>query len=58
MSLAATQIDLEFVTLSEISQTEKDKYYVILLICEIFKNGTNELISKTEIKSQIQKTNL
>ena len=57
MSFAATQIGLEFVTLSEVSQIEKDKY-MILLICEILKNGTNKLISKTEIKSQIEKTNL
>ena len=28
------------------------------LICGILKNDTNELIYKTEIDSQIQKTNL
>ena len=27
-----------------------------LLICKIFKNGTNELIYKTEIESQMYKT--
>ena len=32
---AATWMDLENVMLSEISQTEKDKYYVISLICGI-----------------------
>ena len=32
MPFAATCMDLEMNTLSEISQTEKDKYYVILLI--------------------------
>ena len=31
---------------------------MILLICGIQKNGTNELIYKTEIESQMQKTNL
>ena len=33
----ATWMDLEIVILSEISQTEKDKYHIshILLICEI-----------------------
>ena len=30
---AATWMDLEIVTLSEVSQTEKDKYHIILLIC-------------------------
>ena len=34
MSFAATWMDLEIVILSEVSQTEKDKY-MILLICGI-----------------------
>ena len=29
MPFAATQMDLEIVILSELSQTEKDKYYII-----------------------------
>ena len=32
---AATWKDLEIITLSEVSQTEKDKYHMILLICRI-----------------------
>ena len=32
---AATWVDLETVTLSEISQTQKDKYHIISLICGI-----------------------
>ena len=32
MPFAATWIDLEIIILSEVSQTEKDKYHVILLI--------------------------
>ena len=35
MPFAATQMDLEIVILSEVSQKEKDKYYMISLICEI-----------------------
>ena len=53
MSFAATWRDLETVILSEASQTEKDKYPMILLICGILKNGANELIYKTEIESQM-----
>ena len=30
------------------SQTEKDKYHIISIICEILKNGTNELFYKTK----------
>ena len=35
MPFAATWMDLEIVILSEVSQTEKDKYHMILLICGI-----------------------
>ena len=48
MPFAATWMDLEIIILSEVSQTQKDKYHMILLICGILKNGTNEPIYKTE----------
>ena len=32
---AATWMDLEIIIVSEVSQTEKDKYHMILLICGI-----------------------
>ena len=35
MPSAATWMDLEIVILSEVSQTEKDKYHMISLTCEI-----------------------
>ena len=35
MSFAATWMDREIITLSEVSQTEKDKYHMISLICGI-----------------------
>ena len=49
---AASWMDLEIIILSEVSQTEKDKYHTISLIGGILKNDTNELIYKTEIDSQ------
>ena len=49
---------LEIIILGEVSQTERDKYQMISLICEIFKNDTNKLIYKTEIDSQTWKTNM
>ena len=58
LPFAATWMDLEIVILSEVSQTEKDKHRMIPLICGILKNGTNKLIYKTEIESQMQKTSL
>ena len=42
------------VILSEVKQTEKDKYHISFM-CEIY--SVNELIHKTERESQIQKTN-
>ena len=56
MPFAATWMDLEMIILSEVSQTEIDKYHMMSLICGILKNDTNELIYKTD--SQTQKTNL
>ena len=35
MPLAATWMDLEMIILSEVNQTEKDKYHMIPLICRI-----------------------
>ena len=35
MPFAATWVQLEIITLSEVSQKEKDKYHMISLICEI-----------------------
>ena len=58
MPFAATWMDLEIIILSEVSQTEKDKYHMISLICGILKYDTNELIYKTETDSQTSKTNL
>ena len=51
MPFAATWMDLEIIILSEVSQTEKDKYHGITCVWNL-KNDTNELIYKTEIDSQ------
>ena len=37
MPFAATRMDLEIIIVSEVSQTEKDKYHMISLICRILK---------------------
>ena len=52
MPFAAIWMDLEIIIPSEISQTEKDKYHMISLVCEIKKKNTGELIYKTETGSQ------
>ena len=47
MPFAATWMDLETIILSEVSQTEKDKYHDITYMWTL-KYDTNELISKTD----------
>ena len=42
-------MDLEIIILSEVNQTEEDKYHIISLICDNY--GKNGLISKTETDS-------
>ena len=49
MPFAAIRMNLEIVMLSEI---EKEKYHMILLICGIKKKDTNKVIYKTETDSQ------
>ena len=57
MSFAITWMDLEIITLCELSMPDKDKYHMILLVWNIKKRDTNELIYKTEIDIQRQKRN-
>ena len=52
MPFAPTWMDLQIVTRSEVSQTEKEKHCMIALSCRILKNNTNELIYKLETDSQ------
>ena len=49
---AAIWMDLEIVILSEVRQTEKEKYHMISFIWRVLKNDTNELIYKTNTDSQ------
>ena len=51
-----TWMDLEIIILSEVSQTERDKYHMILLICGILKNDTNELTKQKETHSHRKQT--
>ena len=57
MPFVVIWIDLEVIILSELSQTETDKYHDTAYMRNQ-KSDTNELIYKTETDSQNQKTNL
>ena len=46
MPLAATWIDLEIIILSEVSQTEKEKYHMISLVLESKKMIQMNLCTK------------
>ena len=43
MPFAATWMDLEIIILSEVSQTQKDKYHMISLTCGIQKKRVQGL---------------
>ena len=58
MPFAATWMELEFIILSEVSQTEKYKHPMISLISNLKKRDPNELLYKTETYPQTKKTNL
>ena len=47
MPLAATWVDLEIVTLSEVSQTKGEISYNILYMWNLKKNDINELMKQT-----------
>ena len=51
-------MDLETVVQSEVSQKEKNQYCILMHICGIQKNGTDELICKAERETQMQRTNV
>ena len=59
MQWDCTQMDLECITLSEISQKEKDKYCMISLICRIekVKQDIEYNNNNNKAESQIQGTN-
>ena len=51
VSFIATWMDLEIILISEISQTEENKYMILLYI-KFFKDDTCKLIYKKETDSQ------
>ena len=55
MVFAATWLDLKIITLSEVSQTVRDKHHVLSLICRILEEHTNEPICSTETDSKTWK---
>ena len=56
MPFTATWMDLEILIPSEVSQTKKNLCYHLFV--EHIKNGTNELLCRTETDSQTERVNL
>ena len=50
-------MDLATVIQSEVSQKEKNKYCILTYVSGNQKNGTDELVCKAEIETQMQRTN-
>ena len=57
-SFVETWMDLETVIQSEVSQKEKNKYRILTHICGTQKNGTDELVCRAEIQTQMYRTNV
>ena len=55
LPFAATWMDLEIIILSEVSQAEKDKYYMISLICGIQKIIQINLFTKQKQTHRLRK---
>ena len=51
-------MDLECVIQSEVSQKEKNKYCILMHICGIQKNGTDEPICRADIETQTQRLDM
>ena len=51
-------MDPETVIQSKVCQKEKNKYHILVHICGIQKNGTDEPVCKAEIETQMQRTNV
>ena len=51
-------MDIDTVIQSEVSQKEKNKYYTLMHIGRIQKNGIDDLICKAEIGTKTQRTNV
>ena len=51
---AKTWMDLEIIIQSEVSQKEKNNYYILTHTCGVQKNGTDELICQTEIETEVK----
>ena len=52
-SFVETWMDLETIIRSEVSQKEKNKHRMLMHICGILKNGTDALVCKAEIETQM-----
>ena len=47
-------MDLKYIMLTEISETKKDKYYMISLICGIYKSTNKQKINNQLIEKEFR----
>ena len=48
-------MDLEFVAQNEVSQKEKNKYHILMRLCGIWKDGTDECVCRAGAETQMQR---
>ena len=48
-------MDLEFVAQNEVSQKEKNKYHILMCLCGIWKDGTDECVCRAGAETQMQR---
>ena len=53
-SFVEVWMDLETVIQSEESQKEKNKYHILMPICGIQQNGTDEPVNKAETETDVE----
>ena len=52
-SFVETWMDPQTVIQSEVSHKEKNKYHILMHLCGIYKNGTDEPVCKAEIETHL-----
>ena len=52
-SVLLRQMNLEPIIQSEVNQKDKDKYHVLMHICRIWKDGTDEFVCRAAREKQI-----
>ena len=48
-------MDLKTIMLNEVSQTENEKHHILMRLCGIWKDGTDECVCRAGAETQMQR---